>query len=44
VTWGARIRWVPANVGLGIMTDFTHSGPLVAFIVGPFALFVGKNP
>ena len=44
MTWGARLRWVPANVGLGILTNCSRRDPLVAIIIGPFGLFVGKNP
>lgn len=40
--WGVRLRWVPANVGLGILTNLRD--PVLAIIVGPFALFMGKNP
>lgn len=44
MSWGARLRWVPANVGLGILTNFSRHDPLVVFIVGPVGLFVGKHP
>ncbi len=42
-TFGARVRWTPANLGLGIMWN-REQGACLVFICGPVALFIGNNP
>ena len=43
INWpGARIRWVPANLGLAVLFNFEQG--LMAIVIGPVALFIGRNP